>query len=218
MPYASLDEAFLSYDEMVGQNGGGGFDLDTSNPDLINPGYMEEFTPALNNNKVSMYGNNPIVQPFTSNSVVNRGPRLSSEPQPSLQQSIMAEMNGVRVPTNQMAVNTPDNGYSMLKTPGSHEPPAVISPSSLESKHKHHEYEHGDCSDGTCLRLIDHILSCPGCAKKLKQLMRLTESTPFGIDFSNWNVSKVIFWLIVAIIVIAVYEMLNNIFNRLRGI
>lgn len=76
----------------------------------------------------------------------------------------------------------------------------------------------GDCSDQTCLQLLNHILGCDNCAVKFKKLMNVSKgsgSSFLGIDLPEINLSKLMFWIILIILIVAVYELLNTLFKRL---
>lgn len=68
-----------------------------------------------------------------------------------------------------------------------------------------------DCSDQTCLQFLDHILECEKCATKFRKLMDLSK----GSSFPEINLQKLMFWIVIVILIIAVYELLNSIFRRL---
>lgn len=72
------------------------------------------------------------------------------------------------------------------------------------------------CDDQTCTQMIGHILDCPACLSKFRQLLGVdTGATLFGIELPKVNITKVIFWTILIILIVAVYELLNGIFRRL---
>jgi len=86
-----------------------------------------------------------------------------------------------------------------------------------------------DCSDGTCLKLIGHIMKCPGCKEKLIGLLDLGGNRERGGEgdvkenFMGFQLpegvttSKIIFYIILVILLLAIYELLNSWMNRIRG-
>lgn len=77
------------------------------------------------------------------------------------------------------------------------------------------------CSDETCLKLLNHILGCENCAVKFKKLMNVSSGGGgnfFGIEIPEINFSKLMFWIIIVILIVAVYELLNSLFRRFTKI
>ncbi len=191
MPYASLDEAFNTYTSYMQH---GGADNETSNSDLVADAKIDQ---PFSSNIVYTGGDTTEIAnnaPSMGGNTLDIGTRLVPDAI-----SALSTARRIQVPSNQSVVVTPDDGRtSAATTPGGVSPPGIGL----------------DCSDNTCMSLINHLLSCNNCSNKLRQLLQLTTSSPFGIDMTNWDVSKILFWLIIAIIVIAIYELLNSIFSR----
>lgn len=75
------------------------------------------------------------------------------------------------------------------------------------------------CSDEHCMSMLNHIMGCQGCVEKLRKLLGTEESTKIlGMAIPEINLSKLMFWIILIILIVAVYELLNTLFRRLRGV
>lgn len=74
-----------------------------------------------------------------------------------------------------------------------------------------------DCSDQNCMTLLNHILACPGCTDKLKTLLGVSDNRLFGFQLPKINLSKFMFWIVLLIILVAVYELLNTLFRRITN-
>jgi hypothetical protein len=262
MPYASLQEAYKTYDELIG---GGDTTEGTSNDDLLASeldfDYVEKpFHPSIHNisddspelaanyeGRLSrnhhkhyrrQHGSGQYGGASTSTGLhlgVNQVSGIQTNViEDTSQKDAIAKTEqrdidiSWRVPKNQSLVQSPDDGVKSFANT-----PSVLPPYLIEGKKfKFTRYNQGggadtgivpgDCSDDTCMSLINHILDCDACAAKLNRLMNLGEgsgssSNVLGFNFTNLNMSKVMFYIIVVILVIAVYELLNNIFRRIRG-
>jgi hypothetical protein len=76
----------------------------------------------------------------------------------------------------------------------------------------------GTCSSQECLDMFEKIMGCEECVKKLRRLLGIQDrSNDNWFDLSEVNVSKLVFWVIVIILIVAVYELLNTIMARIRG-
>jgi len=77
----------------------------------------------------------------------------------------------------------------------------------------------GNCGDQECMDMLDRIMKCEECVKKLRNLLGISGnggSGFFGMEIPEINLSKLMFWVIVVILIVAVYELLNTLFARFR--
>jgi len=78
------------------------------------------------------------------------------------------------------------------------------------------------CSGKQCNDLVQYLLQCPECRKKLLQLLGLNNhSTPgqfvlFGYDLAKLDWQKVLFYILIGIVIIAFYEIFNMLFRGNR--
>jgi hypothetical protein len=72
----------------------------------------------------------------------------------------------------------------------------------------------GQCSDEHCLTQLNHILACDDCVIKLRKLIGGAPLNVLGLEIPDLNLAKVIFWVVMIFLIVAVYEMLNRLFNR----
>jgi hypothetical protein len=84
------------------------------------------------------------------------------------------------------------------------------------------EGEGGECGDDhDCMKMINHILECEPCAKKMKRIMNMGSNifeTSGGIfEMNGKTISKIILYVIIVIMVIALYEFLNKIRKIIFG-
>ena len=73
------------------------------------------------------------------------------------------------------------------------------------------------CSGQNCLDMLEKIMKCEECVKKLRKLLGIPDKNTNWFDLSELNVSKLVFWVIVIILIVAVYELLNTVMMRIRG-
>lgn len=90
-----------------------------------------------------------------------------------------------------------------------------------------------DCTGEKCDEVIRYMMDCPDCVKKLRQMLGLGDSGSagsngygsggmkgnfvlFGYDLTDLNWQQVLFYILIAIFVIAGYEILRMLFGR-RG-
>jgi hypothetical protein len=73
------------------------------------------------------------------------------------------------------------------------------------------------CSGQNCLDMLEKIMKCEECVKKLRKLLGIPDKNTNWFDLSEVNVSKLVFWVIVIILIVAVYELLNTVMMRIRG-
>lgn len=73
------------------------------------------------------------------------------------------------------------------------------------------------CSSQDCLDMLEKVMKCEECVKKLRRLLGMQDKTDNWFDLTDINVSKLVFWVIVIIMIVAVYELLNTIMSRIRG-
>lgn len=73
------------------------------------------------------------------------------------------------------------------------------------------------CSGQNCLDMLEKIMKCEECVKKLRKLLGIQDKNSNWFDLSEVNVSKLVFWVIVIILIVAVYELLNTLMARIRG-
>ena len=75
------------------------------------------------------------------------------------------------------------------------------------------------CSDDECVRLMNHSMGCDNCLNKFKKVLGLSENNGNdllgGIKLPEINVTRMIFWVVMVILIVAVYELLNRMFRRL---
>ena len=69
----------------------------------------------------------------------------------------------------------------------------------------------GTCNDQECMAMLDRIMRCEDCVKKLRNLLGISgNGSPvggfFGVDIPEINLSKLMFWVIVVVLIVAVYE------------
>ena len=72
-----------------------------------------------------------------------------------------------------------------------------------------------NCDGRDCMEMLDKIMNCEECMKKLKKLLGSSDESFFGFGMPEINLSKLMFWIIVIILIVAVYELLNTIMGRL---
>ncbi|MEX0595407.1 MAG: hypothetical protein WD512_02825, partial [Candidatus Paceibacterota bacterium] len=73
------------------------------------------------------------------------------------------------------------------------------------------------CSGQNCLDMLEKIMKCEDCVKKLRKLLGIPDKNTNWFDLSEVNVSKLVFWVIAIILIVAVYELLNTVMTRIRG-
>lgn len=73
---------------------------------------------------------------------------------------------------------------------------------------------HPGCSDEHCLTQLNHILACDDCVMKLRKLIGGGPMNIMGLEIPDLNLAQVIFWVAMIFLIVAVYEMLNRVFNR----
>jgi len=74
-----------------------------------------------------------------------------------------------------------------------------------------------NCSDENCMTLLNHILACEKCTDKLKTLLGVSNTGKImGFQLPNVNLSKLMFWIVLIILIVAVYELLNTLFRPFR--
>lgn len=71
----------------------------------------------------------------------------------------------------------------------------------------------GVCSDEHCLTQLNHILACEDCVNKLRKLIGGGPTNIMGLELPELNLAKVIFWVVLIFLIVAVYEMLNRLVN-----
>jgi hypothetical protein len=71
------------------------------------------------------------------------------------------------------------------------------------------------CQGKDCMDMLDKIMNCEECMKKLKKLLGANDESLFGFGMPEINLSKLMFWIIVIILIVAVYELLNTLMSRL---
>ena len=73
-----------------------------------------------------------------------------------------------------------------------------------------------NCSDDNCMNMINHIMKCDGCLEKFRKLLGVESGTKImGMELPNINMTKLMFWVIMLILIVAVYELINSIFTRI---
>lgn len=71
------------------------------------------------------------------------------------------------------------------------------------------------CSDDNCMTMINHIMKCDSCVQKFRKLLGVETSTKIlGMEIPEINMTKLMFWVILIILIVAVYELMNSIFKR----
>lgn len=77
----------------------------------------------------------------------------------------------------------------------------------------------GSCGGQECMAMLDQIMKCEECVQKLRNLLGISGNSVggfFGMDIPEINLSKLMFWIIVIILIVAVYELLNTLFARFK--
>lgn len=235
MPYASLHEAFTPYSEHLSEAS------ETSNPDLINNNIKNKFR---NRNDVSEYYENDhkydtrdFAVEATQQDPIAAFYGLSSAQSLQVPGNTSIAQNPDDIRTSVKTYTGPDKQtfseeqHNYSEGRNYREINRDIERNKNKARDNYVSKHNSDIGLGTerfaptkfqcgsdkeCLDLINHLLSCDNCTAKLKKILQV-ENTPnvFGFELNQKNLSKLMFYIIVALLVIAVYELLNNLFRKL---
>lgn len=194
MPYANIDEAFTTYTESFTDSDGNSSLNSIRNPFNIKSTSVAEDLPAIANNYP------------TDNYNLDRQNEWDI---------LDDDIRGLNKFNNQSLVQSPDRIFKN-QSPDNLSVP-IMNTDDLSNiifnKKSDNIVSLGNCDNKTCSKLLDHISTCENCAKKLKKIIGLNNGNFMGIDI---DLSKVIFWLVFIILIVAIYELLNSIMKKIR--
>jgi hypothetical protein len=119
------------------------------------------------------------------------------------------------------------NAAESIKVPTNNTFNAGINKPNVEffTNNNNNNNNNNNTNNNDCAYSLNHILSCDTCLKKLQKILGVSNNNNnnnnskdtianfFGFNITNKVLSKIIFYLIIIIVIVAVYELLSKSFK-----